>query len=281
MVEALGFDSFWVGDHPVLFPYDCWAHLAALAAATEQIRLGTLVTVAAYRHPVILARQVADVDRLSGGRLVLGLGIGDAPPEFAQLGLPYGRARDRQELLEELLQVLPSLLDKTPVTFDGQHLCLAEAQISPGPVQRPRVPILLAGGGERVTLRHVAQYADASNFGAGSLVGGAWGADDVRRKYGLLEGHCQALGRPLGGILRTHVSFALKLDELEPGRMERIYDDAFDFEFERLIGPPPEAVAYFRSLAQAGVQYFIVGVGEDAEMLRLLAERVIPELTGT
>lgn len=100
MVEELGFDSYWVGDHPVQFPFDCWAHLAALAAVTERIRLGPLVGCALYRHPLLLARQVADVDRVSNGRVVLGLGIGDAPQEFAQLGLRYGSARERQEALE-------------------------------------------------------------------------------------------------------------------------------------------------------------------------------------
>lgn len=77
-MEELGFDSYWVGDHPVEFPFDCFTRLAAIGAVTERVRLGTLVACAYYRHPLMLARQAADVDRVSGGRLVLGLGIGDA-----------------------------------------------------------------------------------------------------------------------------------------------------------------------------------------------------------
>jgi alkanesulfonate monooxygenase SsuD/methylene tetrahydromethanopterin reductase-like flavin-dependent oxidoreductase (luciferase family) len=106
------------------------------------------VACAHYRHPLMLARQAADVDRVSGGRLVLGLGIGDAPREFAQLGLHYGKARERQGLLEELLRVLPALWAGESVTFEGRHLRLAEAKLSPGPLQRPWVPIMVAGGGE-------------------------------------------------------------------------------------------------------------------------------------
>ena len=147
-VEELGFDSYWVGDHPVEFPFECFTRLAAIGAITERVRLGTLVACAHYRHPLMLARQAADVDRVSGGRLVLGLSIGDAPREFAQLGLHYGKARERQGLLEELLRVLPALWAGESVTFEGRHLRLAEAKLSPGPLQRPWVPIMVAGGGE-------------------------------------------------------------------------------------------------------------------------------------
>src|SRR5437870_6749879 len=101
--EALGFDSCWVADHPVGFKFDCWTRLAALAGATRRVRLGPLVNCVYYRHAAILARQAADVDVASGGRLVLGLGIGDARPEFAQLGLVFPPVASRPLVLEETL----------------------------------------------------------------------------------------------------------------------------------------------------------------------------------
>jgi len=221
MVEELGFDSYWVGDHPVQFPFDCWAHLAALAAVTKRVRLGPLVGCALYRHPVLLARQVADVDRVSGGRVVLGLGVGDARQEFVALGLRYEGARKRQEALEEVVQVVPALWNEQPITFVGKHLEVTEARVEPGPLQQPHVPILIAGGGERVTLRQVAQYADASNFGAGNIIGNAWSPEDVRRKYGVLREHCQAFGRPYESILRTHFNLGFELGKSEQSPMVR------------------------------------------------------------
>ncbi|HEX2173950.1 MAG TPA: LLM class flavin-dependent oxidoreductase, partial [Dehalococcoidia bacterium] len=150
-IEDLGFDAFWTGDQPIEFPFDCWTHLGALAGVTKRIRLGSLVTCAAFRHPVLLARQVADADRISGGRVVLGLGIGDTPSEFAALGLDYGTVSQRQQRLEELLQILPGLWGESPFSYEAAHFRIQETRVAPGLVQ-PRVPSLIAGGGERVTL---------------------------------------------------------------------------------------------------------------------------------
>ncbi len=280
MVEELGFDSYWVSDHPVVAPFDCWAHLAALATVTERIRLGPLVGCAPYRHPVLLARQVADVDRISDGRVVLGLGCGDVPREFAQLGLRYDSVRERQETLEEMVQAVPALWGEEPITLVGRHVEVAEVKVQPGPVQQPYVPILIAGGGERVTLRQVAQYADAANFGAGNLIGNAWGVDDVRRKSEVIHDYCKASNRPYESILRTYLSIGLELGEYKSSSILRGYVGAFDLSFDRFVGTPGDAVQYYRGLADAGVQYFIANIGgEDPNILRLLAEQVVPELT--
>jgi alkanesulfonate monooxygenase SsuD/methylene tetrahydromethanopterin reductase-like flavin-dependent oxidoreductase (luciferase family) len=107
--QSLGYDSFWLADHP-LRTSDPWTVLAAIARETDSIRLGVMVTCAAYRHPLILARVVADVDRISEGRVVLGIGSGDVPAEFAAMGLEYGSARDRRQRLEDSLKSIPKLL---------------------------------------------------------------------------------------------------------------------------------------------------------------------------
>jgi len=201
-VEDLGFDSLWVGDH-TMGRWDCWTALAALAVRTRRLRLGPLVSCVYYRPPALLARIAADVDVLSGGRLVLGLGVGDIPTEFAQLGLRYPPVPERQTALAETVEIVRGLWGGAPFTFEGAHFRVAEAAVRPGPVQRPRVPLLIAGGGERTTLAQVARYADAANFGPTAATGSAWGTEEVRRKYAALREHCARIGRLYESVLRT------------------------------------------------------------------------------
>jgi alkanesulfonate monooxygenase SsuD/methylene tetrahydromethanopterin reductase-like flavin-dependent oxidoreductase (luciferase family) len=278
-IEELGFDSFWVADHPLFGSVDGWTYIAALAGGTERIRLGTLVTCVCFRNPVLLARQAADVDRISNGRLVLGLGIGDFDFEFAQLGIPYPSVTQRQAMLEETVRVVRGVWRGQPFTFEGEHFRVRGAQLSTGPVQQPRVPILIAGGGERVTLRQVAQHADASNFGPSTATGDAWSANDVRRKYDVLRRHCAVLGRPYESVLRSHFnpgrSFALH--EKGSAAKERVRHPTVAHDYERFIGAPAEAVAHYRGLVEAGVRYFMVSP-RDAETVRLLAEKVVPQV---
>ena len=187
MVEGLGFDSYWRPDHPLLTP-DCWTTLAAVAASTQRLRLGSMVSCVFYRNPVLLARIVADVDRISQGRVILGLGAGDMEPEFRAMGLACPPVRERQAALAEALQVVPRLLrGETVSLFQGTHCRLEGVTLQPPAVQQPYVPLVVAGGGERTTLRLVAQYADACNiFG---------GPDEVAHKIDVLRRHCDAVGR--------------------------------------------------------------------------------------
>ena len=136
---------------------------------------------------------------------------------------------------------------------------------------------MMAGDGERVTLRQVAQYADASNTGPGNPIGDAWGPEQMRRKHEVLRSHCEKIGRPPESILRTHVNFMMKLGKDESASVVRDRAVAFDFDFDRFTGTPEDAVAYYRVLVGVGVRYFITSVA-DAETLRLLAEDVVPEV---
>src|SRR5262249_1242910 len=157
---------------------ECWTTLAMLAATTRKLRLIAFVSCVCYRSPVLLARIAADVDRASNGRLVLGLGIGDDPSEFAQLGIPFPSVRERQRMLEETLQIVKGLWQEEQFTYEGKYFRLQRAIGRPLPVQQPRIPILIGGGGERVTLRQVAQYADMSNFGPHIWTGSVFGLED-------------------------------------------------------------------------------------------------------
>lgn len=280
-VEGLGFDSYWYFDHPLLGP-DCWTMLSGLSLATSRMQLGSLVSCVYYRHPVNLARMASDVDRMSGGRLVLGVGIGDFDFEFERMGIPMPSIRERQHALEETLIILNGLLCSTePVTFAGEHFQVTNATLLGATPAEPSIPIMLGGGGERVTLRQVAKYADASNLSESRHAGSARTSDDVVRKYGALQSHCEAHGRPYDSVLRTHMPLYLllgetqaaadaKLGQLSPIGRQLVMDSVMALT-------PDQAIAYFRGLVAAGVQYFIPAInGNDVETVRLLAEEVVP-----
>lgn len=278
--EAMGFDSIWANDHP-MFLADCWTTLSALAVSTSTIRLMSLVNCVYYRSPVLTARMAADVDRLSGGRLVLGVGVGDHQAEFAQMALPYPPIAERQAALEEALQIIRGLWSGEPTTVSGDTFAVDGANMPIGPVQQPHIPILLAGGGERVTLRQVAQYADMSNFGAHAWAGGAFDAEDVRRKLGVLDAHLDALSRPRRAVLRSHYSPLVKLAGSR-AEVERKAATARYSPIEKIapfFGTPDDAIAHFGELIDAGMRYFLVVLqGDDRETMRLLSEEVMPAL---
>jgi len=280
--EALGFDSYWTMDHPTS-GMDCWTLLSALAVTTSSIRLGVAVNCIFYRPPSQLARLSADVDRMSGGRLILGLGIGNHEKEFAKLGISYLPVHERQEALAETLQIIEGLWAETPFTYNGTYFQVSEANVRPGPVQLPHVPVLLAGGGERVTLRQVAQFADIANFGPDRRVGSAFTPADILRKYDVLAQYCAELGRDYDSILRSYSAAPVMVAETQTRLREKL--EAIPAHIRRgyststVTGTPDELCSYYQALIEAGVRYFIVGLfGNDLETVRLLARWVVPQL---
>jgi alkanesulfonate monooxygenase SsuD/methylene tetrahydromethanopterin reductase-like flavin-dependent oxidoreductase (luciferase family) len=281
MAEGLGFDSFWRVDHPML-GHDCWTTLAAVTAVTQTIRLGTHVSCVAYRPPVLLARMAADIDAISNGRLVLGLGSGDMPREFQQLGLAYPTIQERQAALEEAIRIIRPLLRGETVTFAGTHHWADGAVLRPPPVQQPYIPLLIAGGGERTTLRYVAQYADISSMSAASWAGGAYTPEDAGHKFQVLQRRCAEAGRPYESILRT-THLTLILAETQAGvqaKPDRFPKALLAFlEQIVLATTPDEAIKRIQALVDVGFQYFLCGIsGNDVETLNLLAQRVIPAI---
>jgi alkanesulfonate monooxygenase SsuD/methylene tetrahydromethanopterin reductase-like flavin-dependent oxidoreductase (luciferase family) len=280
MVEDLGFDSYWRPDHPLLIP-DCWATLAGIAAITRRLRLGSLVSCVFYRNPALLARMVADVDRISQGRVVLGLGAGDMAAEFRAMGVVYPPLHERQAALAEALDVVPRLLRGEEVNYQGAYARLEGATLRPGPAQQPYVPLLVGGGGEQTTLRLVARYADASSLGAGDWGGAAATDADVRHKYAALAAHCAAEGRPGAAVLRAfHLVPALLAESpaaLAAKREQAPPELLASAGAAGLIGTPEQAIARLQPLVAAGCQYFTLAI-LDTETLRLVAERVMPAL---
>lgn len=280
--EELGFDGYFAFDHPI-DKGDSWTALTALAMATTRIRLGTAVTCIYYRNPYMLARLVADVDRLSGGRVVIGLGIGDKIEEFAQMGIPFPPAPERLRNMEESLEILIRLWRGERFSFDGEFYRLKNAQLMAGPAQK-RIPIMLAGGGEKVTLRQVAQYADASNFGSHAWIGGAFTPTDYERKFGILERHLETFGRPDNAIVRSHFTMPLLLaptQEALEAKLAKIPRTQLEwFRSAMLAGTPADAIAYYRNLADLGMTYFIANIlDQDWESIELLGTEVMPYLS--
>jgi alkanesulfonate monooxygenase SsuD/methylene tetrahydromethanopterin reductase-like flavin-dependent oxidoreductase (luciferase family) len=289
LAEKLGFDAFFTGDHPS-WGLEGWMPLAALAVKTERIRLGSNVNCIFYRHPVMLARLAADLDQMSKGRLILGLGCGWDANEFANFGMPFPPVRERQAALEEALMIIHGVWGAEQFTFHGRHFQATGAQITPLPLQRPYPPILIAGGGERVTLRQVAQYADASSIGSFDMVSGEPTSDGIRRKIAVLCQHCDTLGRPVNSVLRTHFTGWLILAENDAqlqAKLQRYFPDSLE---QRFSGPwsgfalactPEQAISYYQELVNAGIQYFIIQTldAADEETIRLLAEMVMPAIS--
>ena len=180
---------------PMLEGYTTLGYLAAL---TERMRLSLLVTGVTYRHPGLLAKTVTTLDRLSGGRAMLGIGAAWYDREHAGLGVPFPSTAERFERLEETLQVCRQMWSDDDGAFDGTHYQLAETICVPPPLQQPGPRILIGGAGERKTLRMVAQYADACNiFGQGP--------DVMAHKLDVLRRHCDDLDRDYEAIQKSMV----------------------------------------------------------------------------
>jgi F420-dependent oxidoreductase-like protein len=205
--EAAGFDSFFLMDHvqqiggvgrpedPMLEPYTL---LGALAARTERLRLGTLVTSVVYRNPALLAKMVTTLDVVSGGRAILGIGAGWYEDEATRYGYRWPAAHERLDRLEDALRICRAMFTEERATVQGRHHAVREALNNPRPLQPGGPKILVGGGGERRTLRLAAQYADACNV-FDSL-------EAVRRKLAILAEHCGDLGRDLAEIVKTRLA---------------------------------------------------------------------------
>ncbi|HET7092395.1 MAG TPA: LLM class flavin-dependent oxidoreductase, partial [Thermomicrobiales bacterium] len=284
LAEELGFDAVFIGDHPAM-GIDPWLHLAALAMRTKRVGLGTDVACVAYRHPVMTARLATDVDHLSQGRLILGLGIGAFADEFAALGVPFAPTPERQAMMDEAVAVIRGVWGEAPFTYHGRYVQAVDARIAPPPVQQPAPPLMIAGGGERVTLRQVAAQADACNLNSASAPSVA----DVERQLAALRRHCEAFGRPPESVLRTHTTGWLIMapdEERLARKVARYFPDGAAGHYPVplrdlvLAATPEQAVAHYRALADAGLQYFIIEVVDaaDEETIRLFADTVMPRV---
>jgi alkanesulfonate monooxygenase SsuD/methylene tetrahydromethanopterin reductase-like flavin-dependent oxidoreductase (luciferase family) len=281
--EAAGIDGYFSYDHPQSRA-DCWTALSALAASTSTIRLGTAVDCIYYRSPYMLARQAADIDRLSNGRLVLGLGIGDNVPEFRRMGLAFPPTGERLRAMDETITIVRGLWSGEHFEHQGEFWSASSGDGFLGPVQEPRVPIMLAGGGEKVTLRQVAKYADASNMGAHPWIGNATTAGDIERKFGKLRDYLAENGRSPDSVLRSQFTMPLVMAETESALQAKLAgmpQDVLEWCGDALFaGTPDETIAFYEALVTSGFQYFIANILDgDDDTIRLMGKYLVPHFS--
>jgi F420-dependent oxidoreductase-like protein len=265
--DDVGFDSIWVMDHffqirgvgPAEEPMlEGWTALGFMAAQSQRATLGLMVGGVHYRYPGLWVKAATTLDVLSGGRAWLGIGAAWNQEESEGLGFPFPPLGERFEMLEETLRIAHGMWQGelgSQAAFDGRHYRATRLLNSPQSLARPHPPIMVGGGGERKTLRLVAQYADACNVFGGPVA--------IAHKYAVLREHCAAVGRPYDEIERTNLqSVRISADGSEGTET------------------PGQVVERFGDLADAGAQHVIFGVRgvNDLSKLELIGRDVIPQV---
>jgi F420-dependent oxidoreductase-like protein len=273
--EAAGIDSIWVMDHFFQLPalggpdqpmLEAYTLLGALAARTERVQLGTLVTGVTYRNPALLAKIITTLDVISKGRAILGIGAAWYDVEHLAMGFGFPPVKERMDRLEEAVQICRAMFDADHTSFDGHEYQTADVRNVPRPIQ-PRIPIMIGGGGEKRTLKLVAQYADACNIN---------GDDDMlRHKIDVLRKHCATVGRDPAEISVTRMAALFRTtsdDETRQTREFVVAQAGEDYARSFDIGSEDEILTRMAGLNEAGVDEFIMMLPfGDAEQIAAIA----------
>jgi F420-dependent oxidoreductase-like protein len=271
--DEAGFATIWVPDHfmpfgePGSYVFEAWTTLAALARETTRVRLGQLVTGNGYRNPALLAKMASTLDVIAAGRFTFGIGAGWFGPEYEAFGFDFPPAGERLARLEEALQITLAMWTGTPTTFDGTYYRTSGVVDQPTGVQSPHIPVMVAGAGEKVTLRLVAQYADMCNV--------QLAPDEVARKFAVLARHCDAVGRDYRAINKTSTSYCLIADTDEQARAAvppwtpTVFPG--DVGAYGLVGTLDTVHERMAAYAEAGVDELIVGFHEPLDTQTLMA----------
>lgn len=288
-------ESVWVYDHMHTAPFttdesthEAWSLMAGLGAVTSRVRLGQMCTCIGYRNPALLAKTASTVDMISGGRVEMGIGAGWYKHEWEAYGYGFPPAGDRLAMLDEGVQILRAAWADGAVSFDGQHYSVDRAVVQPRPLQEGGIPLWIAGGGERKTLRTAAKYADYTNFD-GSPEG-------FTHKSEVLHRHCAEVGRDPAEITRT-ANYNVAI-----GETEREVADRLAFLHDRIarhagtdqadrqlgayqglpaVGTPEQIVEKLSALARDGMDYgifYFPEIADDTSGLELFEREVIPAL---
>ncbi|MHB8466393.1 MAG: LLM class F420-dependent oxidoreductase [Acidimicrobiales bacterium] len=284
--ESLGYDSVWAYDHFHNVPVpahetvlECWTVMAALSQRTTRVRLGQLVGCNSYRHPSVLAKITSTIDVISGGRLDFGLGAGWYEHEYRAYGYAFPEAKERIGMLREAVEIIRAMWSEPEATYEGTYYKVAGAHCDPKPLQQPHPPILIGGGGEQLTLRVVARFADRSNFGGSP--------EQFAAKCEVLKGHCTAVGRDYDEITKTtggDVCIRETEAELRALGSKSLMRQPFDdWAASNLVGTPEQVAEKVQAYVDLGCRGFIPWTADypDDTTLRLFAERVIPNFRST
>jgi len=294
--DAGQWESIWVYDHFHTRPipsdeatHEAWTLMSAFGAITERVRLGQMCTCMGYRNPAYLAKVAATVDHVSGGRVEMGIGGGWYEHEWKAYGYGFPEIGDRLGMLDEGVQIMKQAWSEGRATLNGKHYQVDGAIVRPLPVQRQGIPFWIAGGGEKVTLRIAAQYAQYTNF-SGS-------PDEFAAKSEILRGHCDRLGTSFDAITRSsNYSVVVGHDEAEvteriaaiESRLTRFVgaDHAAKFVADlknrtELAGTPEQLVERLQAMQKLGMTYAITYFAEaayDTSGIELFEREVMPAL---
>jgi F420-dependent oxidoreductase-like protein len=289
-------ESLWVYDHFHTVPaptddatHEAWSLMAAYAGVTERIRLGQMCTCMGYRNPAYLAKVAATCDVISGGRVEMGIGGGWYEHEWNAYGYGFPTAGARLAMLDEGVQIMRQLWTEGTATLEGKHYQVKGAISRPLPLQAGGIPLWIAGGGEKKTLRIAAQYAQYTNFDGTP--------ETFAHKSAVLEQHCRDLGRDFGEITRSaNYNVVIGASERDvkdkldwiTAHYTRYVSDADElartdklFRNGPLVGTPEQIVERLRAVEKLGMSYaigYFVDAAVDPQSIELFADQVIPEL---
>ena len=288
------YESIWVYDHFHTVPeptedatHEAWTLMAAFAATTSRVRLGQMCTCMAYRNPAYLAKVAATVDVISGGRVEMGIGAGWYEHEWRAYGYGFPSAGDRIGALDEGVQIMKQAWETGTATLDGKYYQVDGARVYPQPLQSPRIPLWIAGGGEKKTLRIVARVGDYANID-GTPEGFA-------HKSAVLEQHCREVGRDFGEITRS-ANYNVVIGETRADVEDRLawigdlfrrtlpHREAEEVDMFRrgpLVGTPEQVVEKLTELRGLGLEYAIIFFQEaayDTSGIELFEREVAPAL---
>jgi F420-dependent oxidoreductase-like protein len=295
LAEAGPWESVWVYDHFHTVPvptqeatHEAWTLMAALAASTSRVRLGQMCTCMGYRHPMYLAKVAATVDVISGGRAEMGIGAGWYEHEWTAYGYGFPSAGDRIAMLAEGVEIMRRAWADGVATFAGEHYQVDGAICRPEPLQPGGVPLWIAGGGERKTLRIAAQHAAYTNFDGTP--------DTFAHKSRVLEQHCHDIGRDFGEIVRSaNYNVVIGRDDAEVEERlaslraryepylapEQLAAAEQQFRTGPLVGTPEQLVERLTALHAAGMTYAITYFAEavyDTSGIELFVSDVMPHV---
>lgn len=296
--DAGPWESLWVYDHFHTSPipsdeatHEAWTLMSAFAASTNRIRLGQMCTSVGYRSPAYLAKVAATVDIISGGRAEMGIGGGWHENEWRAYGYGFPRAGERLQMLDESVQIMQQAWSTGRATLNGKHYQVNDAIVQPRPLQEGGVPTWIAGGGEKVTLKIAAQYAQYTNFANGDPA-------EFSHKSEVLRGHCQTVGTDFDAIVRStnyNTVIAETQDEIDD-RLEAIearwapyLGRAVHYAMAGFRGPgalgvgtPEQIIERLRDMKERGLGYSIHYFPEaayDRSGIELFERTVIPALS--
>ncbi|GLV55720.1 LLM class F420-dependent oxidoreductase [Dictyobacter sp. S3.2.2.5] len=266
--DEAGFNSAWLVDHFHTIPqpsqevtFECWTTTAALARDTRRIRIGQMVSCNGYRNPALLAKMASTVDVLSHGRLNFGIGAGWYEHEYRAYGYDYPDAPERLRYLREAVQVILAMWTQEEAVFEGKYYHVNGAINQPKGVQKPHIPLLIGGGGEKVTLKLVAQYGDACNV-SGDL-------ETLKHKFEVIRQHCEAIGRDYNSIHRTSMSVCIigETDEEAlakvPPMMKARFGNAIN---NTLVGSIDTIRQRLQAYEEAGVQELLIAFPDATQL---------------